>query len=888
VNHKNYCLLTCLLTVSLLFISTTIYAAPSFSSAPVTTVKAGNAYNYTIAPINGETISIIDAPSWLNLNAVNNGISSSLTTTAASGVAGFPVTVAYDSINNNVYVPGWRRVDQIDLDTNQVTTIAGDGDDPGYVDGTGAASRFGSDIRGSAFDSNRNILYLADTSVNNAIRKIDFNVASTDSNFVTTLASTGATPDSPFRLSLDSTNDILYFSEYRNIGKVDLATNQVTHLTNSQFHGVGGLAVNPDANKLYFSNTYYHAIEEFDLNTSEITTIAGIAYPQGLEFDSSSNSLYIADPSNNRIRKLDTLTNEVTTIAGSGGYGSADGATDPLTATFKHPYDFDFGANGDLYIADAHDSSIRLLSQSKDYTLTGTPDPDALKNNDITLRITDGTGAFTEQSFNLKVDYSETLDVYGFYIESEKHQGTGSTLDRKDFDKKGQFKGQANIFFNSAGFNRDNFHSNGSLYNNVGFNFEGNNALGFNGNNIHKDTGTLYDESDLDNSRFDANGDYLSQLDVKYDTEGYNQARYDAIGFNSAKRHQDTGTKFDLTGHDIRRFNQDTGRHETTAGYFNAEGKDKNDEVDADKDGRPNWQQAGALDDMDGDGIKNFADKNKRFARKQYKRKGVRVHIHDVDILDYAISELLNGANTISGILNKDTTGVEQKRNFEEGSVIIDIETLYGYIGNAVNILSNEDLKTALLANANFVATFGTNITINELSGQVYYDETGNGLPDDTVSSAQALILTHSVDRKSSFTFSSDTNTIKTSGTTKIGSCTLENNTRDGFELSVSSAQKGVLEALDTKDGEVAIPYTLQLTKLNAIGKNLSFKSEHLAKDYETGTSKIINFNDGASIVGSSTEVSIVINVIVDATHTEAMALAGDYTDTLTFTYQDL
>jgi hypothetical protein len=161
----------------------------------------------------------------------------------------------------------------------------------------------------------------------------------------------------------------------------------------------------------------------------------------------------------------------------------------------------------------------------------------------------------------------------------------------------------------------------------------------------------------------------------------------------------------------------------------------------------------------------------------------------------------------------------------------------------------------------------------------------------DLTISADPVILTHSVDRQSLFTYESDTSTIAGSGTTKIGTVTLENNTRDGFSFTVTSAQSGVLSPGSTpEDGEVAIPYTLKFSKSGTLGTGLNLTSEHTtAAGYDSGTtSTVISFPDGSTIASSATAVTMIVAVIIASSQSQAMALAGDYTDTLTFTYTDI
>ncbi len=90
-------------------------------------------------------------------------------------------------------------------------------------------------------------------------------------------------------------------------------------------------------------------------------TEAGLNSPGGVAVDDAGN-VYIADGGNNRIRKVDAFTGIISTIAGTGeqGYGGDGG---PATgARLNFPGSVATGAGCRLYIADAENHRIRVLT----------------------------------------------------------------------------------------------------------------------------------------------------------------------------------------------------------------------------------------------------------------------------------------------------------------------------------------------------------------------------------------------------------------------------------------------------------------------------------------------------------------------------------------------
>ncbi|MBW1697204.1 MAG: hypothetical protein JRH18_02790 [Deltaproteobacteria bacterium] len=158
----------------------------------------------------------------------------------------------------------------------------------------------------------------------------------------------------------------------------------VVTITVTSEHGTRPLSmsfrITPRIKKdLYIADTDNHRIRHIDETTGIITTVTGtgsqvdggdsgpavdasLDKPNSVSVDTQGN-LYIADTNNHSIRKVDTA-GIITTVAGNGAAGfSGDGgpATD---AELKTPRDVYVDASGNIYIADTENNRIRKVDTS--------------------------------------------------------------------------------------------------------------------------------------------------------------------------------------------------------------------------------------------------------------------------------------------------------------------------------------------------------------------------------------------------------------------------------------------------------------------------------------------------------------------------------------------
>ena len=275
-----------------------------------------------------------------NLSPVNSGGAVPATiyanvTTIASASAGFnsPYGIAADG-NGNLYVVdyGNNKIRKITA-AGVVSVFAGSGT-AGYADGTGAAASFNGPY-GIATDAAGNV-YVGDSG-NNLIREI------TPAGVVTTFAGNGIYGDvdgaattaefaTPAGLATDASGNV-YVADYNN--------NLIRKITPSGV--VSTLAGSGAAGA-----------------TNATGSSASFRGPFGVTCDQSGN-VFVADQNNNLIRKV-TSAGVVTTLAGNGS--ASDNTGTGTAAGFYGPTGVAADVLGNVYVADASNSMIRLVTSA--------------------------------------------------------------------------------------------------------------------------------------------------------------------------------------------------------------------------------------------------------------------------------------------------------------------------------------------------------------------------------------------------------------------------------------------------------------------------------------------------------------------------------------------
>jgi hypothetical protein len=370
----------------------TVAANGTFTFA--TQVANGSPYSVTVlTQPTGQTCNITSGGGTVTANvtsvAVNCSASSlalfvgnmygkgNLNGTGAAVRFFYPTSGATDSAGNVYVADNANSLIRKITPAGAVTTLAGTAGIIGSADGTGTAASFNGPT-GIATDSAGNV-YVADTS-NNTIRKI------TPAGVVTTLAGTagvtGHADGAGAAASFNHPTGIATDSA-ANVYVVDTNNNTIRMITPagvvSTLAGTAGIIGHADGTG----------------------AAASFAYPEGVATDSAAN-VYVADTNNNTIRKI-TPTGVVTTLAGTAGVtGHVDGSG--AAASFSRPYGVATDSANNVYVADANNNNIRMVTLAGVVTtLAGTAG---------VTGSADGTGATASFNFPASVATDSAGNVY--------------------------------------------------------------------------------------------------------------------------------------------------------------------------------------------------------------------------------------------------------------------------------------------------------------------------------------------------------------------------------------------------------------------------------------------------------------------------------------------
>lgn len=294
--------------------------------------SVGNVY---VADSQNSTIRKITPSGVVSTIAGTAGLIGTTDATGSSARFDFPLGIAVEASGALWITDSVRHTIRKISSTGVVTTLAGQPGSPGATDATGTSARFNGP-KGIGLDSFGDA-YVADH-VNHTIRKI------TSTGVVTTFAGVAGSAG-----STDATG------------------------TSARFNSPSGVAVD-SAGNCYVADTSNHVIRKIT-STGAVTTFAGTAgvigstdatgasarfnYPSGIAVD-SNGYVYVGDHFNHTIRKI-TPTGTVSTLAGAAGLIGSINATGG-SARFNYPYGLAVDPNGNIFVADVENHSIRKIA----------------------------------------------------------------------------------------------------------------------------------------------------------------------------------------------------------------------------------------------------------------------------------------------------------------------------------------------------------------------------------------------------------------------------------------------------------------------------------------------------------------------------------------------
>jgi sugar lactone lactonase YvrE len=323
-----------------------------------------------------------------------------------------PTAIALSPDKTSLYIADTRnhKIRILSLSTNYVDTMAG-GSGSGYADGQGQSALLNTPFS-LAVSSQRNVVYVADAG-NYRIRAIDIGT-----QVVTTVAGNGVQPPTgtngpglaasfvyPVAVALSANQALLYIGDYTKVRVVNLVSGSVSDVAgdfeSGSVNGPASVArfklalsiVAATNSRLYVGDGLDNKIRLIDLQTNQVSTLAGngnvgwvdgigenaqLALPTGLVLSDDEEFLYFADSSTNMIRRLEVAQLQVTSIAGSNTAGYADGSAS--TAQFNSPFGLAMPNKATLLAVDSGNDRIRRIASSGGLTSleysTGSSDED--------------------------------------------------------------------------------------------------------------------------------------------------------------------------------------------------------------------------------------------------------------------------------------------------------------------------------------------------------------------------------------------------------------------------------------------------------------------------------------------------------------------------------
>lgn len=314
--------------------------------------------------------------------------------TTPESVLAFPGKLAVDAKARRLIVSDstHHRIVEMDL-TGKVWQVIGTGE-AGHADGTFAQAQFN---RPQGVTLTSNLLYVADTD-NHLIRRVNL-----ETRQVETIAGSGQQAgivrapmrgaarevaiSSPWDVAIAGSNLYIAMAGMHQVYVLYLDREAMEPFAGNGHEGLlddlrsdawmaqpNGLSLQDDQRVLYVADSETSAVRAIALSgPQKVTTLVGTGLFDFGDVDGVGNDVllqhvqavcyldgrvYLADTFNNRIKVLNPQTREVRSLAGTGVAGHKDGTL--AEAQFNEPGGL-AAAEGKLYVADTNNNAIRVI-----------------------------------------------------------------------------------------------------------------------------------------------------------------------------------------------------------------------------------------------------------------------------------------------------------------------------------------------------------------------------------------------------------------------------------------------------------------------------------------------------------------------------------------------
>ena len=325
-----------------------------------------------------------------------------------------PQGIAIDQAGNLYIADSINQVVRMVNTRGQISTLVGTGV-AGYTGDGGPAARATLNTPTAVALDGAGNLYIVDQG-NNVIRKVwagtklISTVAGGGAGFSGSdglgdgAAATSAILNGPNDIAVDGPGNLFIADSYNGlVRRVAAATGIITVAagggTSAGVDGFGNggpatsarlrnpLGVGFDAaGNLYIADTGNSMVRKVDAISGVITAVAGngqygfsgdkgpalnaaLASPSAVRVDATGN-IYLADQAKNVIRQVSVIAGTITTIAGTGAHRYSGDGGSPLNASLADPAGLALDSNGNLFVADFTNNTVREIVLSAGWPIT--------------------------------------------------------------------------------------------------------------------------------------------------------------------------------------------------------------------------------------------------------------------------------------------------------------------------------------------------------------------------------------------------------------------------------------------------------------------------------------------------------------------------------------